>query len=260
MENNHDHRENNKILAKSLNEARVNLREKNHNIAALKVGLREEQLKRADINCGNARLFDQIDDFKRQLDETFIRNTIGYMNLSIKIETIQKTAMDNMAKFDAANAIERARPGHCPSYHSNIQVDPNAFKPTARLDRQSLNSSNRSTANPNENVLDSTFSFGSSGDESALNTTFLCTDDDSDLDRMANVTIRRNKTSYMRETESSSIKKVARKSVGSMAMEALKSVVSSRGRTVKKVNYNELSVGQQYSRYNRARKWSAPEF
>lgn len=254
MENKNDHRENNIILAKSLNGVRMDLREKNRTIATLRDDLREEQLKLADMNYSNAILLEQIGTFKRQLDETFIHNTMGYMNLSIKIEKVQKTVMNNLTKSDPA-IMEQANLSRSGSYHSTIQVDPSAFMPNALLDQHAYNDSRRSTITSNESALNSTFSCGSNGDGSdGLNTAFLCDNDDSELDRTANVTIRRKKKSYMRETKSTSIKKVDRKSVGSLAMDVLKSVVSSRGRTVKKINYNEMLVGEQYARLHKARK------
>lgn len=248
-----NHRDNNIILAKNLNQAKVDLREKKRNIASLKVALHAEREKCVQQSYNELQLLQNIDVFKKQLDQTFIHNTIGYMRLSTQIEQIREQAIK------CAGASHPLVDQNAVSYHSSVKIESNALMAKAPLNDITNRSIDSSIGTMDLSGIshNSTFLFESTGNDASLNTTFVCTDDENN-DRTANVTIRRKKKSYMRETKSTSIKKVERKSIGGQSnncsVELSSSMLSSRGRMVKKIDYCEYSAGEQFRRLVKTRK------
>lgn len=234
-----DHRENNIILAKNLNQAKIDLREKKHDIAALETELQSKQQKLAQSYSNDALVMNKINIFKQQLDEAFIQNTKNYMHLSLQIEQIQKEVSKN-SKINYANVPTSSIQLNPQAFHSIVQFASNETSSTAPL--------NDITNEIRETELNTTFSFESTGDESVFNTTFLCNENDENSNQAANITVRRKKKSYMREINSTTIRTSLEKMKNAM------SIVSSRGRTVKKIDYTELSVGDQYKRSTKLRK------
>lgn len=247
MEELQNHRENNIILAKNLNQAKVDLREKKRNIESLKAVLYADREKLIEKNYNELQMLEKIEMFKKQLDQTFINNTMGYMRLSMQIDEIREQAIKN----SGASKLLVGPSGV--SYHARMTINSDALMAKAALNDITNYSNDSSMTSMDLSAIshNSTFSFASNENESTMNTTFICSDDEN-VDRRANVTIRRKKKSYMRETKSTSIKKVERKSIGGQpnrsSSELSKSMISSRGRVVKKIDYCEFSAGEQYKR------------
>lgn len=78
---NEDHREKNILLAKNLNQVKMDLRSKKKDVSELRSQLRMEKQRNSKLESDQVSVLQRIDFLKQQLDDTFYRNTIGYINL-----------------------------------------------------------------------------------------------------------------------------------------------------------------------------------
>lgn len=86
MADSEDHREKNILLAKNLNEVKMDLRAKKKDLITLQSQLRVEKQRNSRLATEQVSILDQIDCLKKQLEETFVKSTFGYMHLSKQLD------------------------------------------------------------------------------------------------------------------------------------------------------------------------------
>lgn len=254
MEDSEDHRQQNITLAKNLNQTKVELREKKKDIVLYKSQLRFQEDVNYKLQKDHLEVLENVNQLKNQLDETFVRNTIGYMNLSKQMEQLQTKVFQNARKSGSYRPID----GFNSTLNSTFNDSRSSFHSKVKFSRNSLNSSaslfgrNASITNTSrrsdfdfsfENNMNAnnTFRLNSTSNDSLFNTAFI--EDDVDMEKCSSKKIKKKSTKQRKAT---SMKKVKTKSVKQSSTytelqqsSANCSIISSRGRLVKKVDYKE---------------------
>lgn len=95
MSENDDHREKNILLAKNLNAVKMDLRLKKKDLADLSMELRNEKTRNYRLETEQVTILNSIDSIKKQLDETFLKHTVGYIQLSQQINQMHQKTIEN---------------------------------------------------------------------------------------------------------------------------------------------------------------------
>lgn len=96
MADSEDHRQKNILLAKNLNDVKMNLQAKRKDIASLQTQLREERQQNEKMKMEQVSILNRIDTLKKQLDDTFIKNTIGYFHLLKKLDQMHQDSIQSI--------------------------------------------------------------------------------------------------------------------------------------------------------------------
>lgn len=96
MADSEDHREKNILLAKNLNEVKMDLRCKKRDIVSLQTQLRHEQQRNSKLELDQVSIVNRIDTLKKQLDDTFIKNTFGYIHLSKQLDAMHQDSIQSI--------------------------------------------------------------------------------------------------------------------------------------------------------------------
>lgn len=88
-----DHREKNILLAKNLNQVKMNLRSKMKDLLDLRSQLRMEKQRNSKLELDQMSILQRIDFLKHQLDDTFYKNTVGYMHLSKQLDQMHQESV-----------------------------------------------------------------------------------------------------------------------------------------------------------------------
>lgn len=96
MADSEDHRQKNILLAKNLNEVKMNLQTKKRNIASLQTQLREERQQNQKMKMEQVTILNRIDTLKKQLDDTFIKNTVGYFHLLKRLDEMHQDSIQSV--------------------------------------------------------------------------------------------------------------------------------------------------------------------
>lgn len=81
-----DHREKNILLAKNLNQVKMDLRTKKQDLLDVRTKLRLEKQRNSRLESDQMSILQRIDFLKQKLDDTFYNNTVGYINLSKQLD------------------------------------------------------------------------------------------------------------------------------------------------------------------------------
>lgn len=268
-----DHREKNILLAKNLNDVKMDLRTKKKDLMALKNQLRQEKQRNSMLQSEQMSLVNRIDHLKKQLDETFLKSTFGYIQLSQQLDEMQgengrlENGTANEATATAAGSTMQSTLLAKIKRMSESFLQSDASFAEAGPSRRSLNDSNATLQQSTLSFdsfqmgLNSTFVKNDS-DDSILDVTFLADEPNNNsraapypLNGIENVTVRKNKkTTKIGQSKGKS--KIARslflhqQENQSMATDtndddpASKTFVLRRRqpcRSLKKVDYNETS-------------------
>lgn len=95
IENSEDHREKNILLAKSLNMVKMELRNKKSALASTLLELSNERQRNSKLESDQLMIINRINSVKKQVDDTFIKNTVGYMNLSKELVQLHQDSIQN---------------------------------------------------------------------------------------------------------------------------------------------------------------------
>lgn len=91
-----DHREKNILLAKNLNQVKMDLRNKKKDLLDLRTQLRVEQQRNSKLESDQMSILQRIDFLKQKLDDTFFKNTVGYINLSKQLEQMHHDSVQSL--------------------------------------------------------------------------------------------------------------------------------------------------------------------
>lgn len=217
MTDSEDHREKNILLAKNLNEVKMDLRVKKKDLMAVKSQLRLEKQRNSKLATEQITILNQINGLKKELEETFLKNTFGYLHLSKQLDQMHEFSMQKVSETSAlGSTIHLSVTNQCNSSESSLLAKLKTFTEsfmssnanmsqsttsntsvlsnTSMIDfegsfSQSMTQSTSTSArlslsfNSFEMGLNSTFVKDSEHDEQAeseLNQTFLCDDTDGD--------------------------------------------------------------------------------
>lgn len=266
-----DHREKNILLAKNLNLVKMDLRSKKKDLQTLKSELRMEKQRNSKLESEQMTIKNRIDFLKQQLDETFLKNTFGYIQLSQQLElmhqesvqsvndsgiTGESDVLNSMAAFDAQQLTFLAKiKMMSESLAANTSIG--VFEPRSR----SFNDSNSQSTSRRHSLSFDSFQLGlnstfvkDSQDDSDLNRTFLAEEPVNTtfeevlpMDGSRNVTVRNNKKHSKIKSRMSLIQLPSQKENQPMATRsnyspASKTFILRRGCRSKKVDYNETSL------------------
>lgn len=81
-----DHREKNILLARNLNQVKMDLRTKKQDLLDVRTQLRLEKQRNSRLESDQMTILQRIDFLKQKLDDTFYNNTVGYINLSKQLD------------------------------------------------------------------------------------------------------------------------------------------------------------------------------
>lgn len=194
-----DHREKNILLAKNLNQVKMDLRCKKKDLLELRSKLRMEKQRNTKMESDQVSIFQRIDFLKQQLDDTFLKNTAGYINLSKQLDRMHHDvqSLNSTIESDATFSGEsnatfslNSNPAQS-SFLAKIKAlsestlpnsNPGDIAFTARSSNATLNSS--TVSSHRESLTFDAFSMGLSSthvqqtkdddeDESVMNCTFL---------------------------------------------------------------------------------------
>lgn len=113
MSENDDHREKNILLAKNLNAVKMDLRLRTKDLANLHTELRNEKTRNYRLESEQVTILNCIDSIKKQLDETFLKHTVGYIHLSRQIDQMhQKSIESSMLDVSSKHANSIVKAGH----------------------------------------------------------------------------------------------------------------------------------------------------
>lgn len=264
-----DHREKNILLAKNLNQVKMDLRSKKKDLMALQSLLRHEKQRNSKLETEQVTIINRIDHLKKQLDDTFIKNTFGYIQLSQQLDEMHQENAQNDGQTSLVGVTNAATTPQS-TFLAKIKRMSESFMPSdvsigvAGPNNSTLNGSNSTTRrhslsfNTFRMGLNSTFVKDTSG-ETDLNCTFLAEEPENQthespmpLSGIENVTVRKDKSTsridqsrvksqvvrnlYSRQKENQPM------ATGSHDSPASKTFVLRRGcRSIKKVDYNENS-------------------
>lgn len=272
---NEDHRQKNILLAKNLNKVKMDLRDKKKDLCELRSQLRTEKQRNSKLESDQATILNRIDFLKEQLDETFYKNTVGYVHLSKQLDqmhhdsaqsfnTTMETNGDLNATFSASNQVTQSTfLDKIKAINESMVSNSNSGDIEVTTGPSTLNCSSLSAGR--QSLSFGTFSMGLSStlvnetkedDNEEMNCTFL---DDSEntaplsevTENRLNITLRRSKKQPRYENASKMAKKIVRNQLVSdtenqpMATDLVNTSASdvrmlrSGSRPVKKIDYNE---------------------
>lgn len=275
MSNRDDHREKNILLAKNLNEVKMDLRCKKQDVMALKMQLRLEQQRNSKLASEQMSIVTQIDRLKKELEETFVKNTFGYIHLSKQLDQMHEFSIQKASEsclLSSAQTIDSTVNSAQSSLLAKIKTFTESMQSNTSLadsERVFENSmSNESTAtssetgstsnrlsisyNSFEDGLNTTFIMDSESD-SELNQTFLNDSDENqpppNVESQSYVTVRKGKKIKAADQSKVRIRTSKNQSRGQQENQlAAAELISTpnielrRGcRSVKRVDYNERS-------------------
>lgn len=245
MENNEDHRLKNIVLAKHLNEKKIELRERKKNIHSLETQVRSQKLKNSKLEYSQLTVLDGINRFKRQLDETFIQNTIGYISLSEQIEQLQSQTAQNPNQSGSIGGFNSSFDASKSSFHSKVTFSNYSLNSSGLLNKN-IPITNTSSCDGFDSSFENNinasniFPINATSNDSVFDTTFI--EDDVDVKMYSSEKIQKKSR---KRTKTTSIKKVKNESFKTSSTctdqqsSSNCSILSSRGRLIKKVNYSE---------------------
>lgn len=271
MSSQEDHREKNILLAKNLNLVKMDLRSKKKDLLTLKSQLRMEKQRNSKLESEQMSIKNRIDFLKQQLDETFLKNTFGYIQLSTQLEKMHQDSVQSandsqvmgesdvsntMAAFDAQQSTFLAKiKMMSESLAANTSIED--FEPRSR----SFNDSNSQSTSRRHSLSFNSFQMGlnstfvkDTSDDSELNRTFLAEEPENitfeevlPMNGIENVTVRNNKRQSkikgrMSLNQLSSQKENQPMATRSSYSPASKTFILRRGCRSKKVDYNETSL------------------
>lgn len=276
---NEDHREKNILLAKNLNQVKMDLRCKKKDLLELRSQLRMQKQRNSKLESDQVSILHRIDFLKQQLDDTFYKNTVGYIHLSKQLDQMHHDSVQFLNNTSESNAT---LPGESnATFSANNNVTQSTFLDKIKAIASNSNSSD--IEHTSVGSLDSSrlsiglqslsfnsFSLGLSStfvkgakdddDESEMNCTFLeDSTENGSTNKMANplselnenhlnVTLRRTKTAPKRYGKA---RKIAQNQQSSetenravatgMGEKSASDVLQLRrgSRPVKKIDYNE---------------------
>lgn len=91
-----DHREKNILLAKNLNQVKMDLRCRKRDIVSLQTQLHREQQRNTKMESDQVAIVNRIHMLKQQLDDTFMKNTFGYINLSKQLDQMHNDSIQSI--------------------------------------------------------------------------------------------------------------------------------------------------------------------
>lgn len=251
-----DHREKNILLAKNLNQVKMDLRCKKKDLLELRSKLRMEKQRNTKLESDQVSILQRIDFLKQQLDETFFKNTVGYINLSKQLDRMHHDSVQSLNSTIESNATFQGESDATFSLNSNeaqstflakikaisesmvSNTNSGDIEFTAGSSNATLNSSTLSSHR--ESLSFSTFSMGLTSTyvqqtkdddehESVMNCTFLQdSNEDTSTNEAAtplseingnrlNVTLRRTRKQSRSEKPSKMAKKMVQNHVSSEA-------------------------------------------
>lgn len=244
-----DHREKNILLAKNLNQVKMDLRCKKKDLLDLRTQLRAEKQRNSKLESGQMTILQRIDFLKQKLDDTFYKNTVGYINLSKQLDQMHhdsvqsfndtsSSAGDLNATFSLNNnTVQTTFLDKIKAISEAIaQSDQTSDDTSAELNTRDTLNGPRLSSNCRQSLSFNTFSMGltstladgsnenddADASESVMNVTFL---DDSSEDNgtnevptpltesnrnRSNITLRRNRKKSRHEKASKMTKKMVR--------------------------------------------------
>lgn len=266
MLSNDDHREKNILLAKNLNDVKMDLRTKKKDLAYLKAELRLEKSRNSILETDQMSILKRIDNLKKELDDTFTKNTFGYIHLSKQLDQMHQSSVRRIGnEMTAANSTHTSPQS---SFLWKIKELSESFisnESTGEQQQQSDNSTlNCSTSTSNrpslsftsfEMGLNSTFVMEDTV-VSELNCSFLAEQDENvspeepappenDQNHL-NVTIRKNnkiktRLSKAKARLTSTLKEMHSMATGSREIPTSKPYHLRRGSLANKIDYSENS-------------------
>lgn len=99
-----DHREKNIMLAKNLNQVKMDLRSKKKDLLELRSKLRMEKQRNTKLESDQVSILQRIDFLKQQLDDTFLKNTVGYIHLSKQLDQMHQDSVQSLNTSMESNA------------------------------------------------------------------------------------------------------------------------------------------------------------
>lgn len=131
MADSEDHREKNILLAKNLNEVKIDLRKRKKDLASLQTKLRFEQQRNSKLELEQVTILNRIDFLKKQLDETFIKNTFGYIDLSRQLDEMHQNSIQSIGDTSIFSVSTSSAVN---STHSSFLAKIKAFSATLTTD------------------------------------------------------------------------------------------------------------------------------
>lgn len=267
-----DHREKNILLAKNLNEVKMNLRSKKRDLVKLQALLRAEQERNSRLELEQTSILNRLDGLKKQLDETFIKNTFNYIQLSKQIEEMHQDSIQNISDISIISSTATINSTGHNQLDSTVAHNSTQSLFLAKIKTLSesfmsngsivdLNASNismnesQSTTN-RHSISFSTIQMGLNSTfvkedevESELNCTFLTESYDNEgfeevplqTDIVSNVTVRRRKKKVKNETPKSKTKTIKKSSLDQENNLNVTNTPMVLRRAVKKIDYKEAS-------------------
>lgn len=180
MAESEDHREKNILLAKNLNEVKMDLRCKKQDIVLLQTQLRREQQRNSQLESDQVALVNRIDTLKKQLDDTFINNAVSYLNLSKQLDQMHQDSIqsigDNslLSPSATSNSTRALFLEKIKMFSESLTSHDEEVNMSTLNDSQHTNNRNSLSFNSIEIGLNSTFvkDADDEPDDSKFNTTF----------------------------------------------------------------------------------------
>lgn len=180
MGDSEDHREKNILLAKNLNEVKMDLRCKKRNIVTLQTQLRHEQQRNSKLELDQVSIVNRIDTLKKQLDDTFIKNTFGYIHLSKQLDAMHQDSIQSIGDSSMLSPPTTANTTES-LFLEKIKI----FSESLILNGENHDVSNNRSMN-NSKLTNSQHSLSFNSFEIGLNSTFVKdTDAEADADTNA---------------------------------------------------------------------------
>lgn len=260
MSSQEDHREKNILLAKNLNIVKMDLRSKKKDLITLQSQLRMEKQRNSKLESEQMSIKNRIDYLKRQLDETFLKNTFGYIQLSQQLEQMHEDNIESgyeSSIIGESNAISTANNfgARESTFLSKIKRLSESFASNSSdiqdISNRSFNDSSSQSTNRRHSLSFNSFQIGlnstfvkDANENSELNRTFVADGQPNISENenpTENVTMRVKKTrNKINRSQSSSRKENQPLDTRSTSSPGSKTFVLRRGcRSIKKIDYNE---------------------
>lgn len=186
---NDDHREKNILLAKNLNKVKMDLRSKKKDLLDLRSQLRMEKQRNSKLELDQVSILERIDFLKHQLDDTFYKNTVGYIHLSKQLDQMHHDSAQSI------NETSRLSGEFNATFSMNNNAVQSTFMDKIKAISQSM-VSNQTSGDTEPNISTSNGSKLSSGRQSlsfntfslGLSSTFAKGAEDADVDSEMNCT------------------------------------------------------------------------
>lgn len=252
---NEDHRQKNIELAKNLNAVKIDLRNQKQDFKALEAVCSVQKNEQLKLKQQTNEISNQIAQFKRQLDNTFMQNTIGYIQLSQEIDRI--LIKSGRKSNDIPSALNSSIKQTNTSFHLQIKMIPNS--PHLNFSGSNLKLSTSQimlkTPSPRKRSLNETFDAFSPGipspiefsEDSILDTTFVQFKKSPNPNRSSKIPLMQPKSKKKSKVITSTVNRMRSrfKSTPIACTNDIKSdriTISKRGRIIKKLDYNENSM------------------